>query len=269
MTELRGHVDGFRHSPALVADNGVDPALGLRDAYSHLAPMVDTDAYLHWLMRRVEGSGCTVRHGRVAGDLREEESRLLEEFGVDAVVNCTGLGALELTDDRLYPLRGALVRVHNDGRAHPPVTGAHCMTYQGARGEQDMVFIVPRGRDMLLLGGLVEPHEWDLGIGLDTYQPVRQMFERCVSFLPVLESARIDAREPVRAGLRPFREDGVRVEREPGSRIVHNYGHGGSGVTFSWGCAAEVVTLVEEVVGGGPADAQPRPGQPVALSPVA
>jgi D-amino-acid oxidase len=55
-------------------------------------------------------------------------------------------------------------------------------------------------------------------------------------------------REPVRVGLRPVRRQNIRLEREPGTRIVHNYGHGGSGLTLSWGCAAEVVDSVERLL---------------------
>jgi D-amino-acid oxidase len=44
-------------------------------------------------------------------------------------------------------------------------------------------------------------------------------------------------------GLRPYRP-AVRVERE--GRVVHNYGHGGSGYTLCWGCAEEVVGMVGE-----------------------
>ena len=42
-------------------------------------------------------------------------------------------------------------------------------------------------------------------------------------------------------GLRPARPV-VRLERE--GDVVHCYGHGGAGVTLSWGCADEVVALV-------------------------
>ena len=46
-------------------------------------------------------------------------------------------------------------------------------------------------------------------------------------------------------GLRPVRGV-VRVEAQPlgAARLVHNYGHGGTGVGLSWGCAREVVALV-------------------------
>jgi len=39
------------------------------------------------------------------------------------------------------------------------------------------------------------------------------------------------------AGLRPYREAGfvVRAEALGGKRLVHNYGHGGAGITLSWG----------------------------------
>ena len=101
---------------------------------------------------------------------------------------------------------------------------------------------------MLVLGGLAEPDEWDLDIGLHNYEPIRAMYRRCVEFMPALADAEIDAAEPVRVGLRPFRRRNVRLESEAGTRIVHNYGHGGSGVTFSWGCALEVVDRVEDLL---------------------
>jgi D-amino-acid oxidase len=45
-------------------------------------------------------------------------------------------------------------------------------------------------------------------------------------------------------GLRPGRS-AVRVEAEPrgDGLVVHDYGHGGAGVTLSWGCAEEAVAL--------------------------
>jgi glycine/D-amino acid oxidase-like deaminating enzyme len=49
-------------------------------------------------------------------------------------------------------------------------------------------------------------------------------------------------------GLRPFRASGFRVETEPlGDKlVVHNYGHGGCGVTLSWGTASLATDLVVE-----------------------
>ena len=104
---------------------------------------------------------------------------------------------------------------------------------------------------MLVLGGLAEPDEWDLDIGLHNYEPIREMYRRCLEFMPALRHAEIDAAEPVRVGLRPIRRQNVRLEAEAGTRIVHNYGHGGSGVTFSWGCSLEIADRVEELLARG------------------
>jgi len=47
------------------------------------------------------------------------------------------------------------------------------------------------------------------------------------------------------AGLRPYRPGGfvVRAERRGAKLLVHNYGHGGGGVTLSWGTSEQAVDL--------------------------
>lgn len=48
-------------------------------------------------------------------------------------------------------------------------------------------------------------------------------------------------------GLRPGRHE-VRLESEilsNGKVVIHNYGHGGCGVTLAWGCADDVVKIVQ------------------------
>ncbi|MFT4843774.1 MAG: D-amino-acid oxidase, partial [Candidatus Azotimanducaceae bacterium] len=45
---------------------------------------------------------------------------------------------------------------------------------------------------------------------------------------------------------RPYRST-VRLEEESrsdGRRLIHNYGHGGSGYTLAWGCAEDVALLL-------------------------
>lgn len=83
------------------------------------------------------------------------------------------------------------------------------------------------------------------------------MRQRCNNFVPGLENAEYDPTGPIVQGLRPFREHNVRVERElrlrsdgcP-SKIVHSYGHGGAGFALSFGCAGDVLDLVQEVEKG-------------------
>ena len=50
------------------------------------------------------------------------------------------------------------------------------------------------------------------------------------------------------AGLRPYRSDGfvVRAESLDDKLVVHNYGHGGGGVSLSWGTAEMAVDLVTD-----------------------
>lgn len=248
MKELAGHVRGFVHSAEIIKNNGVNPDAAVVDAYRFLAPMVDTDRYLSWLYRQVALAGCTLLLGHLSGDLRSQEKELRREFAADLVINCTGLGAYELAGDKdLCPHRGAVIRIDNTGKYIPRITAAHCVANDPSTDHQDMIFIVPRGDDRLLLGGLVEPGQWGTNVGLD-YAPIRDLLRRNVEFLPALAGATLDQAEPVRVGLRPFRGQSVRLEHEPGTAIIHNYGHGGAGISLSWGCAEHVAALTTRLL---------------------
>ena len=83
----------------------------------------------------------------------------------------------------------------------------------------------------------------------------------CATPPPVLHVAAAPADPQVRAqmdrvtrtvvGLRPFRPAGFRLEAEEiaGRLIVHNYGHGGCGVTLSWGTSLRAADMA---AGEGP-----------------
>ncbi|PKJ52598.1 FAD-dependent oxidoreductase [Bacillus sp. SN10] len=244
MNELKQHVQNFRHDALLIQEKEINQTIGIKDAYSLLAPMIDTDMYMKWLQEKVMKANCEIIRKKIVGNLEEQEEKLKAEYQVDMIVNCTGLGSIELTDDEMYPLRGALVRVINDGKKFRKLDEAYCISHDGISEDPGFIFILPRGENMLLLGGLAELNKWDLEVNLENYEPIKEMYSRCKEFFPSLEEAVIDASEPVRTGLRPFRKRSVRLERVPNSSIIHNYGHGGSGVTFSWGCALQVLEMV-------------------------
>ncbi|KAF9018755.1 FAD dependent oxidoreductase [Hymenopellis radicata] len=254
-------IKGIRRDANIVKEHEVNQKAGVVDAYQHLAPVIDTDAYMNWLRFVLVCKGAVMETRRINGDLLDQEEELLAEYGADAIVNATGLAGLELAGDAsVYPLRGALIRVINDGKMFPKVTEALAVTHDDTRGEdEDIVFIVPRNDNTLILGGLAQPHKYELDLTLDSPEILR-MRERCNNFVPGLERAEYDPDAPLVQGLRPFRGSNVRVERElrlrpdgAMSRIVHSYGQGGAGFSLSFGCASDVLELIEEVELGLPA----------------
>src|SRR5205085_790721 len=68
-------------------------------------------------------------------------------------------------------------------------------------------------------------------------------------FAPVRVARNRIIREVV--GLRPYRAEGfvVDAERVGNKLIVHNYGHGGAGMTLSWGTASLAVDLLRDFLG--------------------
>ncbi|SNX65276.1 D-amino-acid:oxygen oxidoreductase [Streptomyces sp. TLI_55] len=184
-------------------------------------PLVDMAAHLPWLRRRFEDAGGVVET-RTVSDLAEVEAPV--------VVNCTGLGARELVADAaMVPVRGQLVVVENPGIRTWVVS-------TGADGEMAYFFPQP-GR--LLLGGTAVEGVWSTEPDPAVAEAI---VRRCAALRPEIAGARVLGH---RVGLRPAR-DAVRLEREllPDGRVlVHNYGHGGAGVTVAWGCAEEAASL--------------------------
>jgi D-amino-acid oxidase len=187
-------------------------------------PVVEMPLYLRWLRDRFEKAG-----GRI--ELRRLDA--LEEAGpADLIVNCTGLGARELADDdTLVPVKGQVVKVRNPG-----LTDFVLDEYS----PEGPAYVIPRSHDCVL-GGTADEGVWDDEPDLEVAQLI---LERCLRLEPRLQDAEVIEH---RAGLRPVRPE-VRIERTTlpdGTTCIHNYGHGGAGVTLSWGCAGEVVALAE------------------------
>lgn len=151
----------------------------------------------------------------------------------DIIVNCTGMEAKTLCNDRkLVPIRGQVLKVHA-----PWIKMAYY-------GDFD-TYIVP-GFSGVTLGGCRNFESFDLKPNKYDYDSIKT---RCEALVPSLKTATVTE---VKVGLRPHR-DPVRVEIEfvdtsrGIQKIVHNYGHGGYGVTTSPGTAKHAAKLVRDV----------------------
>ncbi|KAH8677618.1 nucleotide-binding domain-containing protein [Xylariales sp. PMI_506] len=248
-------VRGFYRGADLIEERRVNPSYGAVDAYELIAPIIDTDQGMEWLTSLMRSKGAQLVTETIKDDLLNIEGILRARFDADVIINCTGIQGQVLAGDKtVYPIRGGLIRVINDGSDFPKVEAALTITADAVHDSNEIVFLVPRNDNILLIGGIAEPHKWDLNLTLES-PIIQRMRKRCEAFLPSLKSARVDPDYPLAQGIRPFRANNVRVERElrrPGSRLVHSYGQGGAGWSLSFGCAEDVAMLVEETLAGIP-----------------
>jgi len=218
------------HLPAVRPCPSGELPQGFATGWRYTVPVVDMPRYLAYLLRRLRSAGGTVERRHVVA--LPELAR-----GGRTVVNCAGLGAGALADDdSVYPIRGQLVVVANPG--------LHTFFSEDTGTSPELLHYLPHG-DSMVLGGVAAAGDWSRDPDPATSAAI---IARCGEIEPLLLRAEVLMH---RVGLRPTRPQ-VRLEAErlDGTRVIHNYGHGGAGVSLSWGCAAETLALVAGCLDG-------------------
>jgi D-amino-acid oxidase len=206
---------------------------GYVSAWRLSAPLVAMPEYLDYLAARLTAAGGQAAFGPQLASLGA--ARDLAP-GARVIVNCAGYGARGLVpDSSVSAVRGQAVVVRNPGLTEFFV-GSDAASWP-------LVYLFPHG-DVVLLGGTEEP-------GNTSREPdpatAAQIIAACTAVAPQLRGAQVLGH---RAGLRPVRPS-VRLEAEArdGVTVVHSYGHGGAGVTLSWGCAQDACALALAALG--------------------
>jgi D-amino-acid oxidase len=196
-----------------------------------VVPLVEMPRYLPHLQDAVLRAGARHLVRRVA-DLEE-----VLDLSPDLVVNAAGMAAGALVgDDTMFPVRGQIVRVENPGLE---------LSVRDEQHPGGRAYVHPRSTDCIL-GGTLDVGRWDTEPDPDE---TRAILQRCTDIAPALAGASV--LETI-VGLRPGRPT-VRVELDADLLpvpVIHNYGHGGAGVTIGWGCARDVTALVAGLGGG-------------------
>ncbi|KHN76219.1 D-amino-acid oxidase 2 [Toxocara canis] len=188
---------------------------------------LDVSAYLKTLAQRFLNEG-----GKIIQKKLESLDDLPEDY--DIIVNCSALGSKVLFDDRsIYPIRGQVVRVKSSTIKHFFMFGTDYYTIVNG--------------DRVILGGTHENDDWDRAVRSDV---AKRIWQGCQNLIPQLKNAKLEghavglrpARPTIRLELNTFKVHGKEVP------VVHNYGHGGSGITLFYGCCLEVASLVEDAL---------------------
>ena len=220
--------------------------------------VVDMPLYIGRLLDFYRAIGGTV----VEGHLSRPE---FLERPEDLLINCGGLnGSALVTDNAPYTVtRGHLIYVDVPKQLEPDPPFPFSYNYMPVRevyaqpdGRAADVYFYPRP-DRWVLGGSRqiiksddEEHSPDIRYpstieigGIEVPEPILSLNRHLL-----LRTTGVDiAKYPMQAafGYR-FERDPVRLDSsmEEGRYMVHNYGHGGAGLTISWSCAVRVLDII-------------------------
>ncbi|EDQ90986.1 uncharacterized protein MONBRDRAFT_15811 [Monosiga brevicollis MX1] len=225
-------VFGFRHvsQSELRSIGGADWAQA-KTAWHYTTIMIDSSTLLEYLMARCRERGIVFEQRKI-----ESFEPLFEQYSV--VVNCTGSGSRQLAqDDLVHRARGVTLHCQAPWLKHFLI--ASDLPDFGP-GEFSHMF--PRS-EVAIVGGIKVLEDDRTSASADEIETI---LRRTMRMEPSLRSARV---LKTWTGFRPVRSR-VRLEAEErehnGQRrcLIHNYGHGGSGLTIWQGCAEDAANLL-------------------------
>ncbi len=210
---------------SMLPDLGTPASLppGFDRGLSHRSPVIDLPRHLRWMVERLGALDAAI-------EIRPVESLDAALAEAPVVVLAAGLGARDLAGDpTVRPVFCQYVVTDNPGvhRALAEISDTRRWTS-----------IIPQA-DRIHLGGVRVPGRTDAS---PDREEAREILRRCREAEPALQDARVLR---VDTGILPARPTTrVEAERRAEGLVVHDYGHGGSGLSLCWGTAHEVARLI-------------------------
>eukprot|EP00111_Clytia_hemisphaerica_P016357 TCONS_00048420-protein len=199
----------------------------IKSGVGYTSVFIEAKKLIPYYMKEIEKMG---------GKFTQKDVKSIKDIGTnyDVIVNCTGLGSRDLVGDKkVYPLRGQIMKVK----------APWCREFVMWQEKEHQAYILPN-QDFVVLGGTAHASE-NPDVLLEHKQWIKSTTTK---LMPSLADA-----EHVGdwVGFRPAREGGERSEIEDYDigdhktvKVVHSYGHGGSGLTVFWGCAEDTINLI-------------------------
>ncbi|TYP95528.1 D-amino-acid:oxygen oxidoreductase (deaminating) [Fodinibius salinus] len=221
----------------------------------------DWSLYMPALLDTYLQNGGTIRQKKIT-------RKIISDLPAETIINCSGTGSPSLFDDpsdKQLVVRGHLLHkadapllTNPNGEVVSYNYTPKPAIYSDSKGKAADVYCYPR-KDGWILGGsrqvgTLGSEEWQVSDNYHEIEGIRfpkQIVDLNSEIIKTLFDTELSIKDELTpaVGYRYIRnkKDGLRLESETVSnkKVIHNYGHGGAGVTLSWGCA---LTISEQLL---------------------